>query len=185
MNAEAVHRIFRRCYRLVVVVLTCTVLACDTDVDRFTDRSGGVAFNLTGVITTESDTQFVRVQRIREEIVQTSADPLKADVTLTDLDTGESRRLLDSLVVLDNGERDHLFFTPYVVTAGHRYQLMVEGVDGDVATATTTVPDRPSTTVVRADIFGSLITQSVSWNALTRTPEHAVVTYEIARSQED
>ncbi|MDX1430443.1 MAG: hypothetical protein R3282_09150 [Rhodothermales bacterium] len=155
---------------------------CDTGVDRFSDKESDFAFNLTGALATETDTQFVRVQRIRNTVEATTGD-LDATASLHETDTGRSQVLIDSLVTLDSGTADHLLFALFHVEPGHRYELRIEGSNGDVAIATTTVPDRPPTTILPAETFGSLTTQSVSWNGLTRTPEDAVVLYEIAPSQ--
>ncbi|MDX1430542.1 MAG: hypothetical protein R3282_09650, partial [Rhodothermales bacterium] len=108
---------------------------------------------------------------------------LDATASLSETNTGRSQVLVDSLVTLESGIAGPLLFAPFHIEPGHRYELRIEGSNGDVATATTTVPDRPPTTILPAETFGSLTTQSISWNGLTRTPEDAVVLYEIAPSQ--
>ncbi len=162
--------------------LSCGIfVACDTGVDRFSDAESNFAFNVTGAIATEADTQFVRVQRIRNTV-----DPLQGNlnaiVTLSETNSGRAVTMTDSLVILSDGNKDHLLFAIFDVSAGFRYHLRIEGADGDVAIATTTVPDEPSLVVMPATTVGTRTLQSVSWNGLTKTPENAVVFYKVARS---
>ncbi|MBT8400547.1 MAG: DUF4249 domain-containing protein [Rhodothermia bacterium] len=167
----------------VLVIVACGMIAaCDTGVDRFSDAESDFAFNVSGAIATESDTQFVRVQRIRNTVEPLPGD-LNAVVTLSETNSGRAVTMTDSLVSLGDGNIDHLLFAVFDVSAGFLYRLRIEGTDGDIATATTTVPDKPSLAVAPATVVGARTTQAVSWNGLTKTPENAVVFYRVARSE--
>ena len=156
------------------------LVACDTAVDRFATEEREAAFNITGTLSTDLDTQFVRVQRIRDTIEPDTLRPLDATVTLSDLDTGESRMMTDSLVGLDDGTRGHLMFLRYEVQAGHRYEIRIEGSDGPTTVATTAIPPRPETTVSNVETAGSATTQSITWLEMTKTPNYAAVVYSLA-----
>lgn len=175
-----------RSLSMIIVPVTLlslgVVAACDTGVDRFSDAESDFAFNLAGAIATETDTQFVRVQRIRNTVDPVPGN-LNAVVTLSETNSGRAVTMTDSLVSLSNGNTDHLLFAVFNVSAGFRYHLRIESVDGDVATATTTVPDKPSLALVPATTVGARTLQTVSWNGLTKTPENAVVFYRVARSE--
>ncbi len=155
--------------------------ACDTTVDRFAEGDTEFVFNLAGFLRTEADTQFVRVQRIRESVTRAPGVVLEAHVSLTDLTAGVKVTMTDSLVRLDSGDTGHLFFAVMPIAPGHTYELRAEDEFGRMTSASTTVPERPAFSIAPATTTGSLTTQAVSWLGITRTPDQAVLVYKIAR----
>ena len=112
--------------------------ACDTDVNAVlgTDR----VFTLYGVITPQADTQKVLVFPIEGVLRPAQAEPLDAQFTSTDMQSGERRVWRDSLKREDNGQYTHIFWSPFTAEYGRTYRLEVVRSDGAMARVDAAVP---------------------------------------------
>lgn len=131
---------------LVIVAVGLTVAGCDAPVDpiRASDRT----FSVTGLLDAGADTQFVRVERIRDSVSVGAPPSIDARVTLTNLETGETTVFRDSFATIRPGVRSHLFWAPVTPPPGATMQMRVTAAQGSPdaenspAVATVTLPDR-------------------------------------------
>lgn len=123
--------------------------ACETTVDPI--RSSDRTFSLSGLINAGADTQFVRVERIRDSVAVGAPPTLDARVTLTNVESGESTVLRDSFATIRPGVRSHLFWAPVTPAPGATVEVRVTGSDGSSAVATVTLPGRAPELVATVD----------------------------------
>lgn len=105
-------------------------------------------FTIYGYIDAQQITHKVRVIPVtrHQAIIRHPADiqaALDAEVTLTDVSSGEVVEWVYNLEELSDGTFGHIFTTEYVVTPGRRYRLDVTRSDGVRAWALTEVPYIP------------------------------------------
>jgi hypothetical protein len=158
---------------------------CTTEVTRFHDDSSDLYFHIAGVVETETDSQFVRVDPLRPVRERSDTTPLDASGFLLDATLGLSIPMIDSLVVLDNGSIGHLMVALYRPAAGHRYQVKIVRSDGAFSLARTSVPNRPDVTLTPAHETDGVVTAEIAWSRLTRLPDEAFVYYVVGRSDGD
>lgn len=149
-----------RCLALLAVLLSVPLVlaACEEDVTAVlgTDR----VYSMYGVFSPSLDTQAVLVFPIDPTLQQRPAGALDAQVTSTDLVSGETRTWRDSLVANVNGGREHVFWSGFRAAYGHTYRLRVERSDGAAAEVEVQVPvraaialDEPTVSVGRVSQF--------------------------------
>lgn len=122
----------------VACLLVGLLGGCDADVNPVlgTDH----VFTLYGVITPQADTQKVLVYPIEGLLQPAQAEPLDAHFTSTDMQSGETRVWRDSLKREDNGQYNHIFWSPFRAEYGHTYRLEVERSDGAASRVDAVVP---------------------------------------------
>lgn len=124
----------RRLGRTALLVLLL-VLGCDSTVDRFQENE--MHYSVFGYLDAAANANVVRVEPLRDGMLRRAPDTLDAEVTLTNLSTGETTALRDSL---SPRLSVHNYYTSADIDPGTSYRLTVEG-PGDAATfAETTVP---------------------------------------------
>ena len=97
-------------------------------------------FTLWGNLNPKVDLQAVRVFEIEETIQVIQAEPLDAEITTTDLETGEVVAWKDSVVsIRDRGIR-HVYWADFDVVHNRRYRMTAKRSDGALSTAEVTVP---------------------------------------------
>jgi len=96
-------------------------VACEEDVVAVLDT--GQPFTLFGLITTQLDTQWVRVFPIDDRLEIDSQEILDARIESTDLQTGDFRVWRDSLLLDEEGKMTHAFYAPFRAEFGHTYRL--------------------------------------------------------------
>ncbi len=119
--------------------------ACEEDVVAVLGTD--LPFSMFGVLTPQSDTQWVRVFPIEGTLEPASPGPLDARFTSTDLLTGETRVWKDSLIQEENGQFAHVYWSPFVAAFGSTYRLEVERSDGAGSQVAVQVPG-PATLVM-------------------------------------
>lgn len=124
----------------LVVGLALLVAGCETSVDPIVGSEK--AFSLYGVLQPRSDTQWVRVYAVKEQLEPTPPESLAAAVTSTNLERGRERSWRDSLIREDDGRFAHVFWTPTRVDYGRTYQIQVTGEGEQTAQVTVPVPER-------------------------------------------
>ena len=136
-------------YWLIAAVGTvlCSVLlaACDTSVQPFVENDR--YYSVYSLLDAGADSQFVRVEALRDSVQFGSPPTLDATVTIENQETGQTTQLTDSLVTLPPapGIPVHLFRAELSLTPGGTYQVRVERSDGSASIATVTLPDDPPT----------------------------------------
>jgi len=127
---------------LLFVVFTIVLIGCETTVDPFDDTDR--FFSFYGYLDAEQDTQFVRVVALRDSVLPDTG-PIDAEVTSTDMTTGEAIVWQDSVFSFSSfrDQTGHVFWTTKRPEIGHTYDLEVRRSDGVTSSATVTVPNPP------------------------------------------
>lgn len=120
---------------LVIVLLG----ACDPTVDAFEPNE--LQYSIFGYLNASADTQFIRVEPLRDGQLIGTPDSLDVSVRLTNLDANQSVSLRDSLFRYGNGATAHNFFTTAQIRPRTEYRLTVRNASGEASQAQTTVPD--------------------------------------------
>ncbi|MEM6644695.1 MAG: hypothetical protein AAF730_00430 [Bacteroidota bacterium] len=159
---------------LSLVLLLLALTGCD---DTITPISGDVDgnFTLNGYLDVDADTQFVRVTPVRFQFEQVDATPLDARVFTRDLNTGQEVVWQDSLVRLDDGRLDHLFFSTAPVASGITYEFVVAPPDA-LPTSTRilvppTGPVRPGAFGTRATAVETVFVQDIALERVDEAPD--------------
>lgn len=148
MKKNEVQRIFSTFLYTTLFISSFTLFSsCSDDfIDPFENDER--FFTIYGYIDAQEISHKIRVipvtrQRaviIRESDIQARLD---AEVTISDLTTGEVFEWVYGLEKLDNGTFAHIFRTDFIVIPGRRYRLDVTRSDGVRAWAQTRVPNIP------------------------------------------
>lgn len=124
---------------LAGVGLLLVMGACDPQVDRFEEND--LHYSLFGYLDASADTQFVRVEPLRDGLQTRVPRTLGAEVTLTNLATDRSISLQDSLFRYQENATAHNFYTTVEIEPNTPYRLRVRGPGEAESWAQTTVPD--------------------------------------------
>ncbi|PEN14831.1 hypothetical protein CRI94_00605 [Longibacter salinarum] len=118
------------------------MVGCDTTIDAVQPRDE-YQFSMYGVLDVGRDTQWIRVEDLRDSLPLGARDDINATVMLTDETTGTSVELNDSIFTFASARdlRQHNFWTTLPIRGMHTYRIDVIR-EGDVrASATTSTPD--------------------------------------------
>ena len=122
---------------LFLVVLFGTS-ACETTFDAFEENDR--FFSIVGYLDAGTDTQFVRVEPLRDSLLLGTA-PIDVEVTLEHVATGTKKIWRDSLFQFSDGVLAHNFWSLETVRPRETYRLEVKQPDGASSTALVTLPD--------------------------------------------
>lgn len=172
----------------VLLMLAAVVSSgCEDAVNPFLDDPR--FFTVYGFLSTDADTQVLRIEAVRRTVDLPQPGPLDAVVTTTDLTSGAVTTWRDSLVLFANGTRGHVFFGAFRPEHGHRYRLEVRRGDGQVTSATTRVPDRLSPRIGTeprpVDVSNGVAIQPVTFPGVTNAPRQVAITYRFAPARPD
>ena len=137
----AQHR-WRHARWVLVPVLILGVLAtfsgCDESVDPIIGSD--IPFTLWGFLNAETDTQYVRVFPVTDQLIPNPDERLDARVFSTNLTTGERREWTYEAIRFDSLISGHFFWAPFRALHKHRYRLEVVRSDGETSSVEVTVP---------------------------------------------
>jgi hypothetical protein len=144
---------------VLVFVLVLSLAACDTSVDPFqkSDRH----FSVGGVIDATVDTQFVRLTPLRHS-AEGDSSPLDAEVTTTDLATGETSVWHDSVFSLIPSGPAHNVWSSFDFEPGHSYHFTARTSDGRESNALVVLPDTFPDPTIQIPPFSSTATINVT-----------------------
>lgn len=131
---------------------------CDPNVDLF--RESNQYYSIFGALNVSADTQYVRVEPLRDGLLTSAPATLDATVTLTNLDEGRTVTLRDSVFHYGEDTRAHNFFTTSEIALATSYRLVVDGPGEAETRVETRVPQampRPDVSVPVADCFPNCI----------------------------
>ncbi len=122
------------------IAVALLLVGCDPTVEpiRETDQ----IFSVYAALDPAADTQFVRVEALRDDTPIGAPDSIDATVTLRDVRTDQTLTLRDSLTEVGPGIPTHVFWTDASLRPGATYRLRVERSDGARSAATVTLPER-------------------------------------------
>lgn len=114
----------------ILLVISCIVLlgiGCEPSFDPIQENDRH--YSVFGYLNASADTQFVRIEKLRDSLATGTLPNLDAEVTLTNTSTGESVLMQDSLFEYPQGQA-HNFYTTFEIDPGGSYELVVEGPAG-------------------------------------------------------
>ncbi len=159
--------------RLALLLLALSTAGCSEEV--VTAPPTQRPFTLYGILNPIADTQAVLVYPLEPLLQPGAVEPLDAEVRSTDLETGETRRWRDSVVVDARGQYAHIFWTVFRPGFGRTYRIEVERqTDGAKSLVVASVP--PKMQITETD--GSLC-QTVWMHTGDGHPVRAEVRYDV------
>ena len=127
---------------MLVPALCLGVLAALTGCDESVDVIVGsdIPFTVWGFLNAGTDTQYVRIFAVTDQLIPDPAEVIDARVFSTNLTTGDRREWTYEMVLFDSLISGHFFWSPFRAEHQHRYRLEVVRSDGETASAEVTVP---------------------------------------------
>lgn len=152
---------------LLVMLPIITVLAilittgCDESLDSLQENDR-YFYSVNGYLDATADTQWVRVMPVRESITP-AAEIEVPTVTLEHAGSGETVLMKDTLIHFEDERKILNFWTTMEILPEETYHLTVEGHDGRISSAQTTLPGDYPTPFFSQPEFGEdiLIINSV------------------------
>ena len=123
---------------ITVTIFLVLVTGCDPTVESFHDNERH--YSLFGVLNPSADTQFVRVEPLRDGLLVRAPESLNAAVTLTNQSTDRTLSLRDSLFRYLDPATAHNYYTTAPIDSGTTYRLRVRGPDGTTSYADVPIP---------------------------------------------
>lgn len=123
---------------MLLLFLFITIPACSTQFDVYTNN--GDYYSIFGFLNASADTQYIRVEELRDSMPRSTPVHLNVVVKLTDLTSNKSAILHDSLFQFQQSPV-HNFYTTEKIMPLHSYKLVVNGPGGAESSASITMPD--------------------------------------------
>lgn len=123
---------------LLAAAVLAGLLGCEAGVDPYV--GGAPPYTLWGLMNAGADTQVVRVFTIERRTGLDRAGDIDAQVSSTDLTTGEHREWIHRETTFQDGQVGHVFWAPFRAQHDHEYRLEVARSDGQTSTARVQVP---------------------------------------------
>ena len=108
-------------------------------------------FSVFGIINPKADTHAVRIFEIKQNIALVRPEPIDANVTTTQMQSGEVYTWRDSVVQLEDGDYRHVYWSDFKASMGETYHLKVRRSDGAETEAITTVPPPVNLEILEPD----------------------------------
>ena len=145
-------------HRLVFILLIMVgivVHGCDPAFDPI--KKNDRHYSIFGFLNASADTQFVRIEKLRDGMATDVTNELDAEVTLTNMSNGRSQTLRDSVFNYYLEGRAHNFYTTMDVNASQEYRLEIAGREGS-SSAEVQVPESfPEPEVLLDDDFKTVL----------------------------
>jgi hypothetical protein len=152
---------------LAVLVGGLFLVGCDNSLQPFKEGSG--QFSVYGYLSLSGGSHLIRVRDLNTPPSQGARQPLEAEVTLTNLATGQTEVLSDSIIEFD-GIYTHNFRTERPLQPGAKYRLTVERPNGRSTRATATMPEVEGLELTPTDSVGCLETLALRLPGLPEDP---------------
>ena len=122
----------------LVLILGAALMSCgERTINPYEDDEG--IFSIYGALNVNQNPNIIRVRNLSEPLQSDSFFPLDATVTFTDLQTGATTVLKDSIVTFPAG-KTHNFILNEMLEVDSQYQVTVERSDGAISQAFVTTP---------------------------------------------
>lgn len=123
---------------MIVLSLFLVILsACNPVVNIY--KNNGKYYSIFGFLNVTSDTQFVRIEELQDSMPRSAPVHLNITVKLTDLTSGQTVNMHDSLFHFLEGTT-HNYYTTEKILPLHTYRLTVDGTGGSQSSAQITMP---------------------------------------------
>lgn len=123
----------------VGALLLLSSTGCDTSVNPIQEND--LHYSIFGTLNASADTQFVRVEALRDSLSIGAPAELDAEVLLTDVTEEQTVALQDSIFRYSGDTYAHNFYTTHDVQPTHTYRLTVRSSEGAESSALVSVPD--------------------------------------------
>ncbi|MCB0717330.1 MAG: hypothetical protein KDD65_02720 [Bacteroidetes bacterium] len=162
---------------IATVWLSVLSVGCDDSVTPFAEGVPDPAHVLHGILDASADTQFVRVQIVRES--RTPQTPVLNELQLSSQGTASGNAVVwrDSLVTLDDGTRGHLFFAVYRPIPGELVSLTAVGPDSRHTTVMRSIPIKPTLSTDAPVFAPNLLLETVRLVGTSTRPEELYMQY--------
>lgn len=127
---------------LAALTIPLAMAGCDVNLQPFAKNTG--LYSIHGYLTSSNGPHYIRVKDLNDLALPGSTNVLDATVTLTNLETGATEILSDSIVIFA-GVATHNFRSTMDVDVEETYEVTVERSDGRRGTAHATMPPRTET----------------------------------------
>lgn len=122
---------------LFLLICASLLAGCEPSFDPIQENDR--YYSMFGYLNASADTQFVRIEELRDSLATGAVKKLDAEVTLTNTSTGQTAVMQDSLFEYPKGVA-HNFFTTMDIVPNEKYELVVNGPAG-TSSAEVTIPD--------------------------------------------
>lgn len=123
---------------LLALLTGMSFISCqERSIDPFEDEQG--VYSVYGALKVGEPTNYIRVRDLLQPFSTDSSFQMDATVTFTDLATGESAQLRDTVVNF-SGNETHNYILNKELELDTQYQITVEGTDGRSVTSIATAP---------------------------------------------
>ncbi len=172
-------------YQIVVWAAMLSVLllfGCDNSFSPFSQRPGNAAVIVNGFLDVNSDSQFVRVQIVRQSILSSASLDDGITVDLRNTSTATTESMIDSLFELPGGEKVHVFYSTNPVQEGTEYQLLARAKGGAIVSESTRVPSRARLILEPPTTAQLTVTQDLELRDLRAVPRELSIRYTLLRN---
>jgi hypothetical protein len=124
---------------MALLLLFCVLTTgCEESFDPIQENERHF-FSVNGYLDASADTQWVRVMPVRESLIQESGIGAPT-VTLQHIESGETVVMQDSIFHYAGGRYAYNFWTTMPALPEESYRIEVNGEDGRISSAETTLP---------------------------------------------
>lgn len=113
---------------LSFVIVAFFASNCDSHFDPIEENNR--YFSIFGYLNASADTQFVRVEKLRDNEVNDAPLDFNVEVSLTNITTGQTKAMQDSVFEYYLQGKAHNFYTTMPINPEHQYKLQVIGSEG-------------------------------------------------------
>lgn len=150
----------------VLVLVALMQTGCEETVDPV--LSTDEAFSLYGYLDPTAEQQAIRVFTIDDILRPATTETLDAEVTSTNLQTGEIVVWRDSIITFRDQSVGHVFLADYKATHNTRYRLQAVRGDGRTATVDVLTPPDGEARVDKVVSARSNVIVTLSWSGVPR-----------------
>lgn len=144
------------------------LFACGCDAQLSAYEPTEAPYALFAQLVPEADTQFVRVEPVRERATDTLRGPLQAQLLLDG--PGRAVALRDSLLDLEDGRTGFLYWTTAPLEFGATYRLLATDARGRTTEAEIDLPARPVPVRLDPRSEPNRVVQEIRWQPAPPTP---------------
>jgi len=112
---------------LLISCISLLYIGCEPSFDPIHENDRH--YSVFGYLNASADTQFVRIEKLRDSLATGTLTKLDATVTLTNTSTGQTVTMQDSLFEYPQG-RAHNYYTTMEIVPNGSYKLVVKGPAG-------------------------------------------------------
>lgn len=124
---------------MLIIVLAGMSVSCDPAFNPI--KKNNRHFSVFGYLNASADTQYVRIEKLRDGKPAHTPKDLDAEVTLTNVSTDRTVAMRDSVFEYYLQGKAHNFYTTMDINPGQKYKLQVSGSGDAISTAEVTIPE--------------------------------------------